>query len=147
MEEKFYEAPMEQKVDLDLFFQTGYVIELEEGIYYQKQKDGKVICSSLSGAKRFPRRKDAELFAFHHLGYVDLKVILCRVGWVLLSLDSEFTECEQYWDGYRFTSDGEKALVFSSFQKAKDFQKKSGLLVLTMIDLRAFRKSEIIMAA
>ena len=147
MEEKFYEVPLEQKVDMDLFFLTGYVIELKEGMYYQKQKDGKVICSSLSGAKRFPKQKDAEYFAFRYLGYVGLKVILCRVGWVLLSLESEFAEPEQYWDGCRFTSDGEKPLIFSSFQEAKDFQKKSGLSYLSMIDLRAFRKSEMVMAA
>lgn len=147
MEEMFYEGQFERKVDLDLFFLTGYVIELGEGMYYQKYKDGKVICSALSGAKRFQSREDAEFFALRHLGYVDLKVILCKVGWVLLSLESESIESEQYWDGCQFIPDGEKALVFSSFQEAKACQKKSGILDFSMIDLRAFRRKEIVMAA
>ena len=147
MEEMFHEDPFEWKVNLDYFFRTGYVIELGEGMYYQKYKDRKIICSSLTGAKQFEREADAETFAYCHLGYVGLKVILCRVGWILLSLESESMETEQYWDGCRFTWDTEKPLVFSSFQEAKACQKKSGILNVSMIDLRAFHRKEIVMAA
>ncbi len=147
MEELLREDPFEWKVDLDRFFRTGYVIELGEGMYYQKYKDRKIICSSLTGAKQFEREADAETFVYCYLGYVGLKVILCRVGWVLLSLESESMETEQYWDGSQFTGDIGKPLVFPGFQEAKACQKKSGLLNVSMIDLRVFRGKEIVMAA
>lgn len=66
---------------------------------------------------------------------------------LLLSLESESMETEQYWDGCRFTWEAEKPLVFSSFQEAKVCQKKSGLLNVSIIDLQTFHRKEIVMAA
>ncbi len=147
MEEILKESLLEAVFDMDQFFPAGYVIELGKNMYYRRHQDGKILCSEITGAKRFLRREDAERFACHHLGYVDMEAYLCEVEWVLLSAESEVMDCGQYWNGRQFTPDREKAHVFSSYQEISSYQKRNGLEVASMIEQLVFRRAQIRTAA
>lgn len=147
MGEILKESLLEAVFDMDQFFPAGYVIELGKNRYYRKYQDGKILCSAIAGAKRFLKREDAERFARRHLGYVDMEAYLCEVGWVLLSAESEVMDCDQYWNGRQFTSDREKARVFSSYQETSSYQKRNGLEAVSMIDQQVFRRAQFRVAA
>ena len=102
---------------------------------------------STAQVERFLGREDAERFARRHLGYVDMEAYLCEVGWVLLSAESEVMDCDQYWNGRQFTSDREKARVFSSYQETASYQKRNGLEAASMIDQQVFRRAQFRIAA
>ena len=54
MEEILKDGLLEAVFDMDQFFPAGYVIELGKNRYYRKYQDGKILCSAIMGAKRFP---------------------------------------------------------------------------------------------
>ena len=134
-------------LDLDQLFPAGYMIGLGGSMYYQEHWDGRIMCCRSAGAKRFRRKEDAEQFVRRHLGYAGMKVSLCEVCWVLISVENGLLEPEQYWDGCRFSCDPENAAVFSDYQKAADCQKRCGLRAASMIDQRIFCRGPIRMAA
>lgn len=147
MAESLRNSISEMTFDLDRFFHTGYVIELGENVYYRGYRNGKVLFCALSRAERFPTKEDAERFVRRHMGYSGLKAYVCEVCWVLLSIESEVAETDQYWDGRRFTEDYRRAITFSSYRKMTDYQKREQLQEVSMIDMRAFRRKQIVMAA
>jgi len=147
MAENLRDSILEMTFDLDQFFHTGYVIELGEGVYYQGYKNGKVLYCAVSRAERFPRKEDAEKFIHRHLRYAGMKVYICEVCWVLLSVNSEAEETDQYWNGRRFTKDFGRTITFSSYRELTAYQKREALQEVSMIDMRTFRRRQIVMAA
>lgn len=147
MAEHLRDPILEMTFDLDQFFHTGYVIELGEGVYYRWRKDGKILYCAISRAERFPSKKAAERFIHRHLRYSGMKLYICEVCWVLLSIESEAEEADQYWDGRQFTKDFRKALTFSSYRKMTAYQKKEKLQEVSMIDMHTFRRQQVVMAA
>lgn len=134
-------------LDLDQLFPAGYMIGLGGSIYYREHRDGRILCCKAAGAKWFQRKEDAERFAQRHLGYAGMEVSLCEVCWVLISVESDLLELEQYWDGCRFSCDPESAAVFSGYKEAAECQKRCGLQDASMIDQRIFCRGQIRMAA
>lgn len=146
MEELREDIP-QMPLDLDQLFPAGYVIGFGGSMYYREHRDGRILCCKAAGAKRFRKKEDAERFAQRHLGYAGMEVSLCEVCWVLISVESDLLELEQYWDGCRFSCDHESAAVFFDYQKAANCQKRCGLQDASMIDQRIFGRGQIRMAA
>lgn len=147
MEKGIKKDMLEMTFDLDRFFQPGYVIELCENTYYRGARNRRALAGVLPQAERFPKMEDAERFTRRHLRCADWNVCICEVCWVLLSVESEMEEPDRYWDGRRFTPDLGKALAFSSYRKALSCQKRERIVEVSMIDLRTFRRKQMMLAA
>lgn len=137
----------EKEFDLDRFFYPGYVIELEKDVYYRGCKNGKALYGAAAYAERFISEEEAEKFIHRHLRSMGRKAYICEVCWVLLSVDSETEDAEQYWDGRQFTEDPGKAITFFSYRELLSCQRKEKLQEVSMIDLRTFRRKQVLMAA
>ena len=147
MEKGIKKDMLEMTFDLDRFFQPGYVIELCENTYYRGARNRRALAGALPQAERFPKMEDAERFTRRHLRCADWNICICEVCWVLLSVESEMEEPDRYWDGRRFTPDLGKALAFSSYREDFSCQKRERIEAVSMIDLRTFRRKQMMLAA
>lgn len=122
-------------------FPTGYVIELERGRYFSGIKGGKICCTEADLAKYFATLKQAEDCVRKKLGFIGMRVQICRVCWTLV-------ETESLEDDWRFVTKGDgHAVKFTTYQEAQDYQKERTLQNSSMIEIYAFREKEMLPAA
>lgn len=121
-------------------FQTGYVIELEPRQYFSGIKKGCIGKAPLEKAVHFQSLRSAEHFVHRNLGYIGLRVQLCRVCWTLVETES----LESEW---KFLEDKDGSVVkFAAYQDAECYRRKEELQSLSMVELYAFREKELLVA-
>lgn len=121
-------------------FQTGYVIELEPRQYFSGIKKGRIGKAPLEKAVHFQSLRSAEHFVHRNLGYIGLRVQLCRVCWTLVETES----LESEW---KFLEDKDGSVVkFAAYQDAECYRRKEELQNCSMVELYAFREKELLVA-
>lgn len=121
-------------------FRTGYVIELESGRYFACIKEGRICKAPLEKARHFQTLEAAERFAHRHLGYIGLRVHLCRVCWTLVEAES----LEAEW---KFLEDQDGCVVkFAAYQDAERYRREKKLQNYSMTELYAFREKALLVA-
>lgn len=121
-------------------FRTGYVIELEPRQYFSGIKKGCIGKAPLEKAVHFQSLRSAEHFVHRNLGYIGLRVQLCRVCWTLVETES----LESEW---KFLEDKDGSVVkFAAYQDAECYRRKEELQSLSMVELYAFREKELLVA-
>lgn len=123
------------------YFHAGYVIEMEHGRYFAGWNKGRICCLPMEQARYFAGMKEAEHYARSHLGFIGLRVHICRVCWTLVETETIETD-------WRFVREKNgKVVKFAAYQDAADYQKKNSLQKKSMIDIYAFPEKEIYLAA
>lgn len=126
---------------------VGFVIEVGKGQYFIKRKEKRICCTaSLNRARYYTTYEKAEADVKEHLGYIGLNPYICRVCWTLIWAESlEGKWC--FWNGNSYDHEEEKAVRFSSYEKAADYQAVHQLQQTGMIEHYCFRDKQIIFAA
>lgn len=122
-------------------FPTGYVIELEKDRYFAGIKAGKICCTPVDLAKYFATIKQAECCVHRKLGFIGMRVRICRVCWTLVETETLETD-------WRFVTDGDgNAVKFATYREAENYQKERALQKSSRIEIYAFREKEMLLAA
>lgn len=121
-------------------FQTGYVIELERGRYYAGKRSGRICCQPLWGARYYGTMEKAEQSVYRELGFAGIRVQICRVCYTLV--EAETLEAE-----WRFYRENGHPVQFSRYQDAKNYQRENSLDADSVVEICAFQKKEIYLAA
>ncbi len=128
------------KKNEQVYFRTGYVIELERGRYFSGWQGGRICGASVEGAKYFDTAKRAESYVQKHLGFLGFSACLCLVCFVLVETET----LEKDW---KLISDERGAARFVSYEAAKKYRKEHMLQEHTTIELFAFREKNMQIAA
>lgn len=128
------------KKNEQLYFRTGYVIELERGRYFSGWQGGRICGASVEGAKYFDTAKRAESYVQKHLGFLGFSACLCLVCFVLVETETLETD-------WKLISDESGVVRFVSYETAKKHRKEHMLQEHTTIELFVFREKNMQIAA
>lgn len=131
-----------EKINLERLFPSIYVIDLGDGLYFQKWEKRRICVTALfQQAKRFPTEKEAEHFACRQFWYAGMEPCICQIRWVLAAWEE--LDGIQYWDGKGYTPVLQNAVSFLEYQEAEQYQKSGRLQEDTYIDAVAYRIKQI----
>lgn len=132
---------------LSRIYPVGFVIEVAKEQYFIKRRRKRICCTaSLCRARYYATYEKAEADVKKYLGYIGLNPYICRVCWTLIlteSLEGKWN----FWNGDCYDNKEEKAVRFSSYEKAADYQSSHQLQRTGMIERYCFRDKQIVFAA
>lgn len=123
------------------FFRTGFVLELECNQYFAHWHKGKVASLPLERARYFPTMKTAEQYVHKYLGFVGMRIKICRVCWTLV--ETESMENEKIF----IKDENGIAAKFATYQEAMEYQRVHLLQKNSAVDIFAFPEKEILLVA
>lgn len=131
---------MEEMPDVSRMLRTGYVIELGEKRYFSGWKAKRICTGTAAQARYFKDMEQAEGYVKRKLGFVGLRIHICRICWTLA--EAETLEAE-----WRLIKEKGNAVRFSTYEEAKSYQREKSFQKTTTIELYTFREKEVSLAA
>ena len=131
---------MKEMPEVSRMLRTGYVIELDEKRYFSGWRAKRICTGIVERARYFSKMGQAERYARQKLGFIGLRIHICRVCWTLV-------ETESLEDSWRLIKEKGDAVRFSTYEEAKNYQRENSLWRTTMIERSTFREKDVSLAA